>query len=53
MIFYLWLEEIVLPNIKIKDTYLISAIQQYIDHLKGLFQQRLIDKNMNENLENF
>lgn len=35
-----WLEKDVLPKCNKKDYLLTSAIQQYLDHLKGLFQQR-------------
>lgn len=35
-----WLKEDVLPNIKIKDIYLKSALEQYTDHLEGLFNLR-------------
>lgn len=45
-----WLEYDALPSCRFKDSMLISAIQQYIDHLKGLFQQGIINKEMNEEL---
>lgn len=35
-----WLKEQVLPNVKIKETVLRSAIEQYIDYLDGLFDLR-------------
>lgn len=46
-----WLKEGVLPNIKYKDTYLINAIQQYIDYLEGLFELRTIQNTINTNLQ--
>lgn len=48
-----WLKEIVLPNIRIKDIYLQSAVTQYIDYLEGLFYLRTIEKNLNMNLNKF
>lgn len=46
-----WLKEIVLPNCKIKEEYLLSAVQQYIDHLEGLLSLRKIDKENNSIME--
>ncbi|NOQ27168.1 MAG: hypothetical protein GQ564_17545 [Bacteroidales bacterium] len=46
-----WLEECVLPSCRFKDVLLISAIQQYIDHLNGMFLKRTIEKDMNEELK--
>ncbi|MDO9154368.1 MAG: PD-(D/E)XK nuclease family protein [Paludibacter sp.] len=46
-----WLEEYILPSCRFKDTLLITAIQQYIDHLNGMFQKRIIEKNMNQELK--
>jgi hypothetical protein len=48
-----WLKEEMLPNVKIKDAYLRSAIEQYIDHLDGVFNLRKINKNMNMELQKF
>ena len=45
-----WLEEDVLPQINSNDIYLRSAIRQYIDYLRGLFNIRTIQKQMNMNL---
>jgi hypothetical protein len=42
-----WLKHEVLPKIKNKDTFLRSALEQYIDHLEGMFNLRLIEKDMN------
>lgn len=36
----LWLKEYVLPNVRIKETVLHSAIEQYIDYLEGIFDLR-------------
>jgi hypothetical protein len=49
----MWLKEYVLPNIKIKDVYLRSAIEQYIDHLEGKFNLRTINNKMNMELKKF
>lgn len=35
-----WLKESVLPNCRLKEEWLESAIKQYIDHLEGLFDLR-------------
>ena len=48
-----WLIEEALPNCRKKEEYLSSAIEQYIDHLKGLFHQRKNEKNMNEELKKY
>ena len=49
----LWLREKVLPNIKIKDVYLRSTIEQYVDHLEGTFSLRTINNKMNMELQKF
>ena len=46
-----YLKETILPNCKIKEEYLLSAIQQYIDHLEGLLGLRKIDKETNSIME--
>jgi len=46
-----WLENSVLPNSKIKDVFLKSALEQYIDHLNGIFNLRTIQNNMNRELQ--
>lgn len=48
-----WLKDNVLPNIRVKDAYLQSAISQYIDYLEGYFDKRDINKNMNMELNQF
>lgn len=50
---YPWLRDEILPNIKAEDTYLKSAIQQYIDHLEGIFSLRTRDKVINMKLQDF
>ena len=42
-----WLKEDVLPNIRQKDTYLNSAVTQYIDYLEFYFQLKNNDLKMN------
>ena len=48
-----WLINDILPNVKLKDKYLSSALEQYIDHLKGMFDLRNINKKMNMDLQEF
>ena len=48
-----WLKEKVLPNIRLKDLFLRSAIEQYIDHLGGMFDLRTINNKMNMELKEF
>ncbi len=45
-----WLEKI-LPTIQLEDCYLQSAIQQYVDYLKGFFSLRNIQKSMAMEME--
>lgn len=47
-----WLKDYILPNCRIKDVYLKSTIEQYIDYLEGIFNSRQINKEMNKELEN-
>ena len=35
-----WLKETILPNCRVREEWLESAIKQYIDHLEGLFDIR-------------
>jgi hypothetical protein len=46
-----WLKTHVLPQCKIRDKYLITALTQYVDHLEGMFDQREGDRYMYEALE--
>lgn len=48
-----WLKTKLLPEIKFKDHYLITGIQQYIDHLEGLFNLRTEHKHMNMELQKY
>ncbi|MCE5227681.1 MAG: PD-(D/E)XK nuclease family protein [Porphyromonadaceae bacterium] len=45
-----WMEERILPLCRIKEENLTTALKQYIDHLKGLFMGRKIDKELNETM---
>ena len=47
-----WLSEYVLPNCRLKDVFLKSTVEQYIDFFEGLFNKRKINKSMNTELEN-
>lgn len=46
-----WLSDTVLPNCRIKDVYLKSAIEQYVDYLEGMFNLRKINEKMNQELQ--
>ncbi|MDR1182864.1 MAG: PD-(D/E)XK nuclease family protein [Bacteroidales bacterium] len=48
-----WLKEKVLPDVKLKDVFLRSAIEQYIDHLEGMFSLRTINNKVNMELKEF
>lgn len=48
-----WLEEDVIPNCRQKETYLYTAALQYLDYLKGYFDLRTINKNMNMELQDY
>ncbi|MDR0940986.1 MAG: PD-(D/E)XK nuclease family protein [Bacteroidales bacterium] len=50
---YPQIKNTIFPTIADKDNYLKSALEQYIDHLKGLFSLREINKNMNMELQTF
>ena len=42
-----WLENAILPNIRQKDIYLQSAISQYVDYLRGIFNLRKDHNQLN------
>ncbi|MEI7945639.1 MAG: PD-(D/E)XK nuclease family protein [bacterium] len=46
-----WLKQKVLPNIRNKDAYLLSALTQYVDYWDGLFEQRAGNKEKNMSIE--
>jgi len=48
-----WLETVVLPNCRVKDVYLKSTLEQYIDYLQGMFNLRTNQNDMNKKLEEF
>ena len=48
-----WLKENVLPNIRVKDGYLHSALLQYIDYLEGRFDKRNNNKKTNMEIKRF
>lgn len=52
-VIYPWFKNNILHTIDKKNIYLRSAIEQYIDHLEGLFSLRSINKKMNMNLQEF
>jgi hypothetical protein len=46
-----WLQDYVLPECRVKDVFLKSTVEQYIDYLEGLFNTRKIQDNMNKVLQ--
>lgn len=48
-----WLRESILPNLRYKEKYLHSAINQYIDFLEGVYSLRTIEKQMNMEINKF
>lgn len=48
-----WLKDKVLPDVRHKDIFLKSAIEQYIDHLEGFFEFRTINNKVNMELRDF
>jgi len=46
-----WLKQKVLPNIRSKDAYLLSALTQYVDYWDGQFVQRAGDKEKNMSIQ--
>ena len=50
---YPWLKNEILPSIHITDKFLSSAVEQYIDHLEGIFNLRNIDKHKNMKIQEF
>ena len=52
-VIYPWIKNDKTPIIDNKHLYLLSAIEQYVDHLEGMFSLRKIDKEMNMKLQEF
>jgi len=50
---YPWLKNNILDIIERENRYLISAVEQYVDHLEGMFSLREINKKMNIKLQKF
>lgn len=48
-----WLKENVLPNCKVKDVYMQSALMQYIDHLEGMFGLRKNEIKLNMEIKDY
>jgi hypothetical protein len=48
-----WLKETVLPNVRMKEKFLSSALEQYIDHLEGPKMFNLKNNKMNIALQEF
>ena len=46
-----WLKTDILPNCKLREDLLVSAIKQYIDHLEGLFGMRDTRKDFREKIQ--
>ena len=47
-----WLKDDILPNCRLKEDLLASAIKQYIDHLEGLLGMRDTRKDFREKVQN-
>lgn len=47
-----WLKEKILPNCRLRDVFLISALEQYIDYLEGTFNKRILNQDMNTEIKN-
>lgn len=48
-----WLKDMVLPNCKLKEDWLISALKQYIDHLEGLYGLRSSQRELRAKMGRF
>ena len=48
-----WLTDSVMPEVRVRDKYLSSAVEQYMDHLEGMFELRNINQKMNMELHEF
>ena len=48
-----WIKDCVLPNIRVKNKSLLSAIEQYVDHLEEKFNSKTIYNQMNMELQKF
>lgn len=48
-----WLKETVLPECRVKEEWLITALKQYIDHLEGLLGLRITQKQMQKEMEKY
>lgn len=48
-----WLKAKIKPKYKGNDNYLETTLEQYIDYLDGMFNQRKIQDNMNLQLQNY
>ncbi|MDE6715842.1 MAG: PD-(D/E)XK nuclease family protein, partial [Muribaculaceae bacterium] len=46
-----WLKDKILPNCRLKEEWLESAIKQYIDHLEGLFDLRDYRKSFRKKIQ--
>ncbi|MGN0033266.1 MAG: PD-(D/E)XK nuclease family protein [Candidatus Limimorpha sp.] len=46
-----WLRDSVLPNCKLREDWLISALKQYVDHLEGMFNLRSSQSELRLNME--
>ncbi len=46
-----WLKDSILPNCRMKEEWLVSAIKQYVDHLEGMFGVRDSQKTFRNNIQ--
>lgn len=49
----IWLLNDIIPNLRKKDYFLQSALDQYVDYLQGLYYKRNYENKMIMNLDNF
>lgn len=46
-----WLKDSILPNCKLREDWLITALKQYIDHLEGIFGLRSSQSELRKNMD--
>lgn len=48
-----WMKDAVLPDCRLKDVFMRSAIEQYIDHLEGMFTLRKGNEKMDTEIKDY
>ena len=46
-----WLKNVIIPNVRQKDCYLLNALNQYVDYLEGMFFMRKINNKLNMEIQ--